>query len=161
MARPYSTDLRDRVVASVTGGRTWRATAALFDASAMPNHRAKPRSATGALHRALTFIRTKAEVYGISEQANAAAFGSSILAEAPPFLDYEIPSDSRGMPGWESTVRQPETSAAQQRIESLACELSDYVGSERSGVPRRPASEQRDTALIMETWIELTQAEHR
>src|SRR2546423_50255 len=33
MARPYSTDLRDRVVASVTGGRTCRATAALFGAS--------------------------------------------------------------------------------------------------------------------------------
>ena len=33
MARPYSTDLRDRVVASVTGGRTRRATAALFGVS--------------------------------------------------------------------------------------------------------------------------------
>ena len=33
MARPYSTDLRDRVVASVTGGRTCRATAALFGVS--------------------------------------------------------------------------------------------------------------------------------
>ena len=33
MARPYSSDLRDRVVASVTGGRTCRATAALFDVS--------------------------------------------------------------------------------------------------------------------------------
>src|ERR1700704_123524 len=30
---PYSTDLRDRVVASVTGGRTCRATAALFGVS--------------------------------------------------------------------------------------------------------------------------------
>ena len=34
MARPYSSDLRDRVVASVTGGRTCRATAALFGVSA-------------------------------------------------------------------------------------------------------------------------------
>jgi transposase len=33
MARPYSTDLRDRVVASVAGGRTCRATAALFGVS--------------------------------------------------------------------------------------------------------------------------------
>src|ERR1700716_3189090 len=33
MARPYSTDLRDRVVASVSGGRTCRATAALFGVS--------------------------------------------------------------------------------------------------------------------------------
>ena len=33
MARPYSTDLRDRVVASVGGGRTCRATAALFGVS--------------------------------------------------------------------------------------------------------------------------------
>src|ERR1700688_4948434 len=33
MARPYSSDLRDRVVASVTGGRTCRATAALFGVS--------------------------------------------------------------------------------------------------------------------------------
>src|SRR5215472_18991532 len=30
MARPYSQDLRDRVVNSVAGGRTCRATAALF-----------------------------------------------------------------------------------------------------------------------------------
>src|SRR2546430_430937 len=34
MARPYSTDLRDRVVASVASGRTCRATAALFGVSA-------------------------------------------------------------------------------------------------------------------------------
>ena len=33
MARPYSTDLRDRVVASVTSGRTCRATAELFGVS--------------------------------------------------------------------------------------------------------------------------------
>src|SRR5438445_11315883 len=33
MARPYSTDLRDRVVASVTGGRTCRAAARLFGVS--------------------------------------------------------------------------------------------------------------------------------
>src|SRR5260221_9462808 len=33
MARPYSTDRRDRVVASVTGGRTCRATAVLFGVS--------------------------------------------------------------------------------------------------------------------------------
>src|SRR4249920_1321100 len=33
MARPYSTDLRDWVVASVAGGRTCRATAALFGVS--------------------------------------------------------------------------------------------------------------------------------
>src|SRR5438132_4418307 len=33
MARPYSSDLRDRVVASVTGGRTCRATARLFGVS--------------------------------------------------------------------------------------------------------------------------------
>src|SRR5205085_158145 len=33
MARPYSTDLRDRVVTSVAGGRTCRATAALFGVS--------------------------------------------------------------------------------------------------------------------------------
>jgi transposase len=33
MARPYSTDLRERVVASVRGGRTCRATAALFGVS--------------------------------------------------------------------------------------------------------------------------------
>jgi transposase len=33
MARPYSTDLRDRVVASVASGRTCRATAALFGVS--------------------------------------------------------------------------------------------------------------------------------
>src|ERR1700675_4034814 len=33
MARPYSTDLRDRVVASATGGRTCRATAAFFGVS--------------------------------------------------------------------------------------------------------------------------------
>jgi transposase len=33
MARPYSTDLRDRVVASVTGGRSRRKTAALFGLS--------------------------------------------------------------------------------------------------------------------------------
>src|SRR5439155_14948418 len=33
MARPYSSDLRDRVVASVTGGRTCRTTAALFGMS--------------------------------------------------------------------------------------------------------------------------------
>src|SRR6185312_3892824 len=33
MARPYSTDLRDRVVASVAGGRTCRSTAALFGVS--------------------------------------------------------------------------------------------------------------------------------
>src|SRR5438046_10672320 len=33
MARPYSTDLRDRVVALVSGGRTCRATAALFGVS--------------------------------------------------------------------------------------------------------------------------------
>ncbi len=33
MAKPYSRDLRDRVVASVTGGRTCRATAALFGVS--------------------------------------------------------------------------------------------------------------------------------
>ena len=33
MARPYSQDLRDRVVASVAGGRTCRATAALFGVS--------------------------------------------------------------------------------------------------------------------------------
>src|SRR5438132_4263294 len=33
MARPYSTDLRDRVVASVAGGRSCRATAALFGVS--------------------------------------------------------------------------------------------------------------------------------
>ena len=34
MARPYSTDLRDRVVASVASGRTCRATARLFGVSA-------------------------------------------------------------------------------------------------------------------------------
>jgi transposase len=34
MARPYSQDLRDRVVSSVAGGRTCRATAALFGVSA-------------------------------------------------------------------------------------------------------------------------------
>jgi len=33
MARPYSKDLRDRVVASVAGGRTCRATAELFGVS--------------------------------------------------------------------------------------------------------------------------------
>src|SRR6478609_2209378 len=33
MARPYSIDLRDRVVASVGSGRTCRATAALFGVS--------------------------------------------------------------------------------------------------------------------------------
>jgi transposase len=33
MARPYSADLRDRVVASVTGGRSRRRTAALFGVS--------------------------------------------------------------------------------------------------------------------------------
>ena len=33
MARPYSQDLRDRVVGSVAGGRTCRATAALFGVS--------------------------------------------------------------------------------------------------------------------------------
>src|SRR6516162_11764274 len=33
MARPYSTDLRDRVVGSVSGGRTCRATAELFGVS--------------------------------------------------------------------------------------------------------------------------------
>src|SRR3977135_2719535 len=33
MARPHSTDLWDRVVASVSGGRTCRATAALFGVS--------------------------------------------------------------------------------------------------------------------------------
>ena len=33
MARPYSQDLRDRVVAAVVGGRTCRATAALFGVS--------------------------------------------------------------------------------------------------------------------------------
>ena len=33
MARPYSKDLRDRVVGSVTGGRSCRATAALFGVS--------------------------------------------------------------------------------------------------------------------------------
>ena len=33
MARPYSRDLRERVVASVRGGRTCRATAALFGVS--------------------------------------------------------------------------------------------------------------------------------
>src|SRR5690348_1754543 len=33
MARPYSQDLRDRVVNSVAGGRTCRATAALFGVS--------------------------------------------------------------------------------------------------------------------------------
>ena len=33
MARPYSTDLRDRVVGSVVGGRSCRATAALFGVS--------------------------------------------------------------------------------------------------------------------------------
>ena len=33
MARPYSTDLRERVVASVRGGRTCRATAELFGVS--------------------------------------------------------------------------------------------------------------------------------
>ena len=33
MARPYSQDLRDRVVASVASGRTCRATAALFGVS--------------------------------------------------------------------------------------------------------------------------------
>jgi transposase len=33
MARPYSSDLRDRVVASVRGGRTCRGTAALFGVS--------------------------------------------------------------------------------------------------------------------------------
>jgi transposase len=33
MARPYSQDLRDRVVGSVAGGRTSRATAALFGVS--------------------------------------------------------------------------------------------------------------------------------
>jgi transposase len=33
MARPYSLDLRDRVVASVAGGRTCRETAALFGVS--------------------------------------------------------------------------------------------------------------------------------
>jgi transposase len=34
MARPYSQDLRERVVASVASGRTCRATAALFGVSA-------------------------------------------------------------------------------------------------------------------------------
>ena len=33
MARPYSKDLRDRVVGSVAGGRSCRATAALFGVS--------------------------------------------------------------------------------------------------------------------------------
>src|SRR5580704_4387548 len=33
MARPYSTDLRDRVVGSVTAGRSCRATASLFGVS--------------------------------------------------------------------------------------------------------------------------------
>jgi transposase len=33
MARPYSQDLRDRVVGSVAGGRSCRATAALFEVS--------------------------------------------------------------------------------------------------------------------------------
>src|SRR5574338_1147241 len=33
MARPYSQDLRERVIASVAGGRTCRATAALFGVS--------------------------------------------------------------------------------------------------------------------------------
>src|SRR4029077_680546 len=33
MARPYSKDLRDRVVGSVAGGRSCRATAALFEVS--------------------------------------------------------------------------------------------------------------------------------
>src|SRR6478672_11842138 len=33
MARPYSQDLRDRVVSSVAGGRSCRATAALFGVS--------------------------------------------------------------------------------------------------------------------------------
>jgi transposase len=33
MARPYSQDLRDRVVAAAIGGRTCRATAALFGVS--------------------------------------------------------------------------------------------------------------------------------
>ena len=33
MARPYSKDLRDRVVGSVAGGRTCRATATLFGVS--------------------------------------------------------------------------------------------------------------------------------
>jgi len=33
MARPYSQDLRDRVVGSVAGGRSCRATAALFGVS--------------------------------------------------------------------------------------------------------------------------------
>src|SRR5262247_2823694 len=33
MARPYSQDLRDRVIGSVAGGRTCRATAALFGVS--------------------------------------------------------------------------------------------------------------------------------
>jgi transposase len=33
MARPYSLDLRERVVASVAGGRSCRAVAALFDVS--------------------------------------------------------------------------------------------------------------------------------
>ena len=33
MARPYSTDLRDRVVGSVMGGRSCRATAAIFGVS--------------------------------------------------------------------------------------------------------------------------------
>ena len=33
MARPYSQDLRDRVVSSVASGRTCRATAALFGVS--------------------------------------------------------------------------------------------------------------------------------
>ena len=33
MARPYSQDLRERVVASVAGGRTCRATAAMFGVS--------------------------------------------------------------------------------------------------------------------------------
>ena len=33
MARPYSQDLRDRVIGSVTSGRTCRATAALFGVS--------------------------------------------------------------------------------------------------------------------------------
>ena len=33
MARPYSQDLRDRVVASVVGGRSCRATAAIFGVS--------------------------------------------------------------------------------------------------------------------------------
>jgi transposase len=33
MAKPYSQDLRDRVIASVAGGRSRRATAALFEVS--------------------------------------------------------------------------------------------------------------------------------